>query len=327
MRISRVVLLIILFSSCNLVPEAQRVFFDGNSTAVGLRSEAVSNASDLVFEADIALLYGLSRETVLGYIEDQDLKFTGNGTYVVNNLAAEELPQRLPGSTVILVDQSGTYDSADAMNFRSKLINQFTHELGSSSTWLIGGFSKGGSLSVEPAEYGTAMFTSDADAIVPYLFGLAARTGGVSSLYDAMISGIDRLKTTSGSRMLLVLAHESDSLSTATLSDVIAEATLNQIKIDIIFVGNIGDTQPLAKISQQTGGIFSFCPSDLEMITTFNHLNRIYDQPMLSLRMQITFTPLSGPLGSGVDTYHQLTVFDTIAEKDLNPVMIYIRTP
>ncbi len=327
MKIRIIPLLLSLLVSCNLPPESGRIFFYGNDTAVEIGSKGISLGADFVFEADVIVLAGNSRDIVYTYAEQQDLLFTGDGQYVVNNLSVVELSPRTVGSTVILVDQSGSYDSADAMNYRSKLINQFTHDLGNATNFLLGAFSSQGNLNLEPAEYGTTEFTSDSDAVMPYLFELPSRVGGISTLYDAMISGIDRLRSVSGSRTLLVLAHDLDSVSIASENDVIAAAVLNQVRVDIIYVGNTKGTNPLAKISQQTGGLFSLCSSDREMITTFNHLNVLYEQPMVTLHMQVKFTPASGPLGSGVDTFHLLTLHDPIADTDFNPVMIFVKTP
>ncbi len=327
MKTRIILLLLSLLASCNLPPESGRVFFYGNDTAVEIGSKGISLGADLVFETDVIVLAGNSRDVVFAYAEQQDLSFAGDGQYAVNNLSVVELPPRTPGSTVILVDQSGSYDSADAMNYRSKLINQFTHDLGGATSFLLGAFSSQGNLNLEPAEYGTTDFTSDSDGVMPYLFELPSRVGGISILFDAMISGIDRLKSVSGSRTLLILAHDLDSASLANESDVITAAILSQVRVDIIYVGNAKGTNPLTKIAQQTGGLFSLCSSDREMITTFNHLNVLYDQPMVTLRMQVKFTPSSGPLGSGVDTYHQLTIHDPIADTDFNPVVIFVKTP
>jgi len=324
MKSSRILLLFIVLG-CNLPPDLGPVYFFGDDTAVCVGARPVSFTADLVFEVDIMLLSGTSRDYTLEYVEAKDISFSGPGQYVVQSITKEIVPLRLPGAVGILVDQHGSYLSIDSGNFRSKQVNQFIHGLSTSDSYLLGGFASGGLLNNVPVEYATSTFVTDPDVALPFLFGLSKRTGGVSDLYDATAAIISQFSAGSN-RNLVLLVHGHDSVSAANINAVISSAVAQSVKVDVVFMGSPDDALALVPLAVGTGGIFVSCPSDGNMVTAINHLNNIYTGQPTLMRVKVQYTP-PAPLMTGDDTFHQLVIHDSLRNVDLNIIPIYIKVP
>ena len=325
MRINLLLLLIFLFGSCGLQPDTYNNFPHGNDTAVTLKSMANSSTAGVLnFEANLIFLLGSSDYLTLGYIEQGNLSFTGNGTYTITSFENVEVQPASFANAMILVDQSGSYADVDSKNMRSKGINKLLHDLGQYN-FLLGGFSKGGRLSAEPLELNGA-FSSSADASVPYLFDLPVRTGGQCVVYDGLMQAIEKLKTVSGPRSIIVLGHNPDQASMSTVDQVIAAAQLNQVAIHIIFIGLPSDAQALAKLSQSTGGLFSLC-TEAEMITSFNQLKGMLADKRFIYKVKVKFVPTGGTVIPGSETFHQVNVHDAIHDVEFNPLQLYLKAP
>lgn len=321
---SRSVLFVLLALACNLPPELGPVYFYGKDTAIFTGARSVSFTTDLTFEVDVMLLSGYSRDYTLDYLEAANISFSGPGQYAVQSVTKEYMALRLPGAVGILMDQHGSYVSIDSGNFRSKQLNQFIHGL-SANTYLLGGFASGGLMNEVPVEYATPAFVTDPDTSVPFLFGLAKRTGGISNLFDATASIISQFSS-SQPRNLVIVAHGRDSVSAANISAVISSAVAQSVKIDIVFIGSAADALTLAPLAVSTGGLFASCPSDNYMITTINHLNNIYEGQPVLMRITVVYTP-AAPLSPGEDTFHQLVIHDSLNDVDYNTIPVYIKVP
>lgn len=317
-------LLLFLFG-CFLPTDLPRDYFFGEDTAVCLGAQPVSFTTDLVFQVDLVILSGTSRDYSLEYLEVKDISFKGPGQYVVESIFTVSYPARLPGSVAVLVDQHKSYAFSDSSNFRSKQINQFIHELTTANPFKLGGFTEAGLLSDTPIEYATPQFTSDAYSVMPFLFGLAKRTGGASVLYDAAQSVMGGF-TAAGNRNLLMLVQGHDSLSMATANSVITSATAQSVAIDIIHFGTIAEAQAIVPISLATGGMFVYSATDMNMVTAFNHMNRLYESDRSAYRVTVRFTPPS-PLAPGQDTRHEMIIHDSADDETYNAIALSIRVP
>ncbi len=321
---SSLILVLILAVGCNLAPDSPPVYFFGKDTAICVGARPVTFTTDLTFEVDVMLLSGFSRDYTLDYLDPGNIKFSGPGQYVVQSVTKENMPLRLPGDVGILVDQHGSYLSIDSGNFRSKQLNQFIHGL-SSNGHLLGGFASGGLMNTVPVEYATPMFITDPETSVPFLFGLAKRTGGVSDLFDATASIVSQYSSAQN-RNLVIVAHGHDSVSAANISAAISSAAAQSVKVDVVFMGSPDDALLLAPLAMGTGGFFSSCPSASYMVTTINHLNNIYEGQPVLMRITVKYTP-TALLSSGDDTFHQLVIHDSLDDVDYNAIPVYVKVP
>lgn len=323
MKTSRLVPLMILFG-CYMPPDLPPTYFFGEDTAVCVSAKPVSVTTDLVFEVDVMILSGLSRDYSMDYLEAKDVSFRGSGQYSVQSVEKVHMPNRLPGSVGLLIDQHGSYAKVDTSNFRSKQLNQFINDL-SSNPVLVGGFASRGLLMEEPVEFGAPSFTNYSHNMTDYLFGLSKRTGGASVLYDAVLATVAKFPA-GANRNLVMIVHGRDSASTATLTSAVSAAVAQSVKVDIIFLGSSSDALPMTPLSQLTGGMFVACPDDGNLVTTINHLNNMYSEEPVMMRITVKFTP-PAPLVPGQDTFHEMIIHDSLDDRNLNTVPVYIKVP
>lgn len=317
--------MLILLFGCYLPPDLPPAYFFGEDTAVCVGARPVSLTTDLVFEVDVMILSGLSRDYTTDYLEAKDVSFAGPGQYAVQAVEKVYMSTRLPGPVGILIDQHGSYASVDTSNFRSKQLNQFIHDLPSSSPVLLGGYASGSLLAEEPVEFGTSSFTEERNGLMNFLFGLSKRTGGVSVVYDAVLATVAKFPSGTN-RNLVMVVHGGDSASTASLATAATAAIAQSVKVDIIFLGPSAEAIKLAPLSQQTGGLFVACPDDGNMVTAINHLNNMYTAEPVMMRITVKYTP-PAPLASGQGTIHELIIHDSLDDRNLNPVPVYVKVP
>jgi len=318
----------LLAVSCTLLPDDFRHFMRGSDTGITRRATLVSNTpSDLVFETDLSFILGYSSNLQIGYLNSSEFSFTGNGTYSIVDFNDVELSPPARSSFVVLLDQSGSYETTDVNNFRCKSLDKFFHDVTPPSEFLLGAFAKDGLLPSGPVEFYTNHFSTDAEIQVPYLFTLAKRTSGKNNLLDALDQSIDKLSSETGERNIIALVHGPDQTSLISSDLLILKAASNQVKINIIMLGKEEDSMALAKVSASTGGLFSLCPGTDEMITTFNHLYAMLNEVTHAYGVKVKFTPAAGSITPGMETVHRLTVHDTLYNYDFSPMLVYTKIP
>jgi len=312
--------------SCTLLPEDFRHFIKGSDTGITRRAALVSNTpSELIFETDLSFVLGHSSNLQIGYLNSSEFSFTATGTYSIVDFNDVELSPPARSSFVVLLDQSGSYETTDVNNFRCKSLDKFFHDVTPPSEFLLGAFAKDGLLPSGPVEFYTNHFSTDAEIQVPYLFSLAKRTSGESNLLDALNQSIDKLSSETGDRNIIALVHGPDQASVISSNLLILKAMSNQVKINIIMLGKEEDSMALAKVSAGTGGLFSLCPGTNEMITTFNHLYAMLNEVTHAYRVKVKFTPATGSITPGMETVHRLAVHDTLYNYDFSPMLVYTK--
>jgi hypothetical protein len=279
---------------------------------------------EVVYEVDLAS-WNYYNNVYFGSTDDYEL--TGNGTLSILNLSNKDNYAVGTSSTVLLLDQSGSYSATDPYNYRIKIVNKFLEDIGSPHDFILGAFSSQGLLTQEPVEYNSNEFILQWENR-DFLFELAKRTGGKSSLYDAINSAMDKLSASpSAKRNLIVLTHANDGGSTASLSDLIAKAVSNSIKVHIIILGPEPLPSSLWELSQQSQGMFAPCPEDLRMVTLFGHLAEFLNDWHLVTTLRIKFQPNGGNVVSGNVYENQVRVLNDFLSYTINPVYVKIKIP
>lgn len=314
--------------SCDLGINEDRVLQDGNNTAMTRRCAYVSNTTtELVFETDVSLLNQYGGDLDIDYLSQDAFSFAGPGTYTILEMKTTPLSATGKSSTVVIMDQSGSYSEVDFENRRSKSLDKFFYDVKSPSDFILSASAKGGQVSPEPLEFYRPDFSTDAEVQVSYLFGLAKRTGGKNAILDAMSLAIDKLTPATGLKNVVALVHGMDEASTVTIDALIAKAVAAQVRLSIVLLGKADAASGFAKVAGSTGGLLTICPSENEMITSFNHLYRLLSTGGSVYRLKVKFVPPSGTLISGTETWHTLQTHYALEDYDYNPVLIHVKIP
>lgn len=323
----RILVLGLVLVSCDLGIYEGRSLQDGSDTALARRSAYISNTiSEMVFDADISLLYKYGGDYDNTYLTQDAFSFIGEG-YSILDFKTPAVDVTGKSSTIVIVDQAGSYGEVDPENRRSKSLDKYFYDVKAPSDFILGASAKGGMVSPEPLEYFQPDFSTEAEVQVPYLFGLPKRTGGNSAILDAMSQAIDRLSSVSGTRNIVALVHGPDQSSTITADALVAKAVAAQVHVSVVMLAKADAGGSMAKVSLATQGLFSVCPTENEMITTFNHLYRLLNGVSDVYRVRIKYAPPSGGLVPGVETLHTLQVRYGADNYDYNPVLLYVKIP
>lgn len=320
------ILILILCVACEPYIDTERALQEGNDTGLTRRAVYISHtATELIFETDVSLLYQYGGVEDMSYLAQSG--FTFGAGYTILDFKTPQVAAGGKTSTILVIDQSGSYGETDPENRRSKSADKFFYDVQAPSDFILGASAKGGLLSQEPLELYRSEFSTDAEGQVPYLFGLAKKTGGKNTLYDALSQAIDKLGPTTGTKHVVALVHGPDEVSLISADALIVKAQAAQVRISIVMLGKADTATGLTKISESTGGFFSLCPSENEMITTFNHLYRLINGVSTVFRMRVKYVPPSGSLASGNETMHTLHVRYEYNDYDFNPVLVYVKIP
>lgn len=320
---------LMLVSACEVIFDNDLRYLPvRNPTAVVLKNRLVSYTStELVYETDVLLLeiYDGWDNT---FLEKQDFAFGGNVKTTV--LDFQRMPSGNTGasSSLLLLDASGSYKTTDPYNARSQAINKFFHDHSPPEVFLLGAFSKNGSLTGDGVEFYNDHFTSDREQYTRYLFDLATRTGGSSSLYDALYKSIDKYAVGNQARRELVsLVHAPDEGSSVLPSDVTQKAKANSVRLHMISLGSEASLQSLAAIAQETGGCFAACRDEKEMVCVFNQLHRLLNSNVEAYRIRVKVEPPAGTIVSGWEWMQTIRITDTQFNYEYNPAYAYIKIP
>src|SRR5271154_5372985 len=117
-----------LLTSClNFFPADNRVLPLTTVATVTQQAVYVSNTPTELF-FDVSMSWVFNDQFAL-YIDSTSIHFSGTGTYSLvdpkNPFEITSAGASGSSSTVFLIDQSGSYDSTDQFNSRSKGINKF----------------------------------------------------------------------------------------------------------------------------------------------------------------------------------------------------------
>lgn len=336
MKNSPIIFLFVLLGCAGLPIETHYKAFPETKDAVVVRqARYISNSStEVIFEIDLYHLRGYDYGHFVSpiyfyndYLDSTFFTFSTSGQFKFLSATTAKANSTTPSSTVILLDESGSYDSLDHFNNRTQGIAKLCQDFVSPSQYILGGFSKNGSLGDQPVVFTPSGFTSYNEDQLPLIFDLTTRTGGKSNLYDAVNAAIDKSSSITGNRSIIAIARTDDEVSITALNSVAAKAVTQQVQIHMLFLGDVANAGSLPKLAEITGGLFVSCPSIKELMCTFENL-----YPMLSgladvYRIRLKFKPATGGVTSGQEFWYPIQVADPVYKIDYNPIVAYIKVP
>ena len=326
----------LLLTGCYLpsIQVSEKLLPPSNTTIIVRQARYVNNtASELNFEIDLYHVIGDYRIHTTNYFYndlgyDTRVNYPSGGNFILVDSGAYNGSSVIPSSSIILIDESGNYDSLDHYNYRSQGLLKLCQDFVGPSKFLVGGFSKNGKLGIEPIAFFENNFSTYTQSMQPFVFDLSKRTGGESNLYDAVDASLDKLIANGGSTSnIIVLAHANDASSAATIDNLITKATINSIQIHIVFIGDPAETTALAKLSESTHGTFVVCPTTGEMMCSLENFYSILGAADQVYRLKLKYQPSSGTITSGQELWFTIPVYDTYSADDYNPMVIYIKVP
>ena len=323
--------LVVILPSCE--PQLEDYLFVPESieTAIVMRSQYISHtSSELIYETDVVLLdnYEFLGDNII--FDDEVVFVNNNGTTQILNFNARR-SQAPSGksSTIVMIDESGSYEETDPANARSQIINKFLNDHQSPDNYILAAFSREGYLEQEPVEYFNDNFSTAFHEPLTYIFDLAKRTGGKSFLYDAVDQALNKFNSASGTneqREMVILVHASDDGSNAAPSDLLAKAKASNVRLHFIEMANEPDNA-LVSLSQQTGGFYVACPTSKEMICAFTHFERLLNGESYKHTIRVRYRPAGTTIQSGFELRQTIKVTDSYDGFTYNPAYAYVKVP
>lgn len=327
--------LFILFGCAGLPLDIDYKAYPATKDVIVVRqARYISNTTAAVtFEMDLFHLRGydyghwiLPNSFLNDYLDSTFFTFPAGGQFKFVNTGTAKSTITTPSSTVILVDESGSYDTLDQSNNRTQGIAKICQDFSGASQYMLGGFSKNGNIADQPAAFIQSNFTSYSKDQLPLIFHLTGETGGKSNLYDAVNNAIDKLSSVSGNKSVVVLARTDDEVSSTTLSAITAKAITNQIQIHVFFLGNLLTANNLPKLAQITGGLFVSSSNIRELMCAFENLYNVLSGAANLWRFRVAFKP-SGGVSSGQEFIVPMQMRDPLYNIDYNPIAVYVKVP
>lgn len=120
-----------------------------------------------------------------------------------------------------------------------------------------------------------------------------------TALYDAMLEGLDKIKTANGVKILVVLTDGQDNSSKSNWNDVVTKASQLEIPIYIIGLGDVNQ-DTLQQIATATKGQFYYTQSSTSLISVYS---------IISKQVQAFYNLVySSPNFSSLDSTRQLEI-------------------
>jgi Ca-activated chloride channel family protein len=221
---------------------------------IGAEVEIVS-VPVLVFDKGGRFVQGLKKE---------DVQILEDGVpQEITYLAAGTGDERIPLSIALTLDTSGSMQGS--IKFLKEAATYFTGKLEETDQALVVQFNETVKSSSE--------FTDDIERLDSVINGM--QVWGGTSLYDAVLYSLDRLRDRPGRKALILLSDGDDSTSSASKPQVTSLA--KSLEVAIYAVGIQGADTPrgfLKGLAEETGGA-SFFPNKVsELIQVFEAISK-----------------------------------------------------
>ncbi len=237
-------------------------------------------------------------------------------SYTVNSDSLIKVSNFQNYCTALLIDQSGSYLNTDFDNKRFIAFNSFYRNIKPEDSYILSAFSKGGQLENDICTvYGGAFTNGYEESKIKDLLNLSVKTGGESCLYDAlfkMTNYVDSLGNGTN-RSIVAFVHNKDVASLHTISEVIANAIAKNIKINIIWFGDINfNLNQFSKIPAQTGGFSIFCNSYFNFMSAFLSLDKLLHKDVMATRYNITVSKPTWVVSPGIWFNHGVSIWNDL---------------
>lgn len=191
--------------------------------------------------------------------------------------------QAEPLTTMLVIDISGSMDKNGKLDAAKEAAKTYVTQMRAGD--------QAGVITFDTQTYTVQPVTTDTMALINAIDGL--KTGGDTSMYDALIEAESALEGIEGRKAIIVLADGLDNHSQASPDDVINKIGPSGLTISTIGFGDSGtssqaglDEPTLKSLSEKSGGLYSFA-ADSDALTA------LYEQFGRALQSEYAITYVS----------------------------------
>ena len=197
-----------------------------------------------------------------------------------------------PLTTMLVIDISGSMDKNNKLTAAKDAAKAYVNQMRAGD--------QAGLMTFDTKTYYVQPVTTDTAALTSAIDGL--KTGGDTSMFDALVEAEKNLEGVSGRKAIIVLADGLDNHSQNTADTVVEQIGPSGLTISTVGFGDAGtaeqsglDEGALKTIAEKSGGLYSFA-ADSES------LSALYQQFGRTLQSEYAITYVSpSPLRDGIN--------------------------
>lgn len=176
-----------------------------------------------------------------------------------------------PLTTMLVIDISGSMDKNGKLDAAKEAAKTYVTQMRAGD--------QAGLITFDTQTYVVQPVTTDTVALINAIDGL--KTGGDTSMFDALIQAETALEGIEGRKAIIVLADGMDNHSQSTADDVINQMGPSGLTISTIGFGDAGqssqaglDEPTLKSLAENSGGLYSFAADSAALTALYEQYGR-----------------------------------------------------
>lgn len=214
-----------------------------------------------------------------------------------------------PLTTMLVIDISGSMDKNNKLTAAKDAAKAYVNQMRA--------VDQAGLMTFDTQTYYVQPVTTDTAALTSAIDGL--KTGGDTSMFDALVEAEKNLNAISGRKAIIVLADGLDNHSQNTVDTVIEQIGPSGLTISTIGFGDAStaeqsglDEGALKSLAERSGGLYNFAAVSESLIELYQQFGRT-----LQSEYAITYVS-SSPLRDGVNRNLTVSLSDLGATTETN---------
>jgi VWFA-related protein len=214
-----------------------------------------------------------------------------------------------PLTTMLVIDISGSMDKNNKLAAAKDAAKAYVNQMRASD--------QAGLMTFDTQTYYVQPVTTDTATLTSAIDGL--KTGGDTSMFDALVEAEKNLNAISGRKAIIVLADGLDNHSQNTVDTVIEQIGPSGLTISTVGFGDAGtaaqsglDEGALKSLAERSGGLYSFAAVSESLIALYQQFGRT-----LQSEYALTYVS-SSPLRDGVNRNLTVSLSDIGATTETN---------
>jgi VWFA-related protein len=176
-----------------------------------------------------------------------------------------------PLTTMLVIDISGSMDKNNKLGAAKDAAKAYVNQMRAGD--------QAGLMTFDTQTYYVQPVTTDTAALITAIDGL--KTGGDTSMFDALVDAEKNLEAVTGRKAVIVLADGLDNHSQNTVDTVIEQIGPSGLTISTIGFGDAGtaeqsglDEGALEALAQRSGGLYSFAANSEALSALYQQFGR-----------------------------------------------------
>ncbi len=176
-----------------------------------------------------------------------------------------------PLTTMLVIDISGSMDKNNKLTAAKDAAKAYVNQMRAGD--------QAGLMTFDTQTYYVQPVTTDTAALITAIDGL--KTGGDTSMFDALVDAEKNLEAVTGRKAIIVLADGLDNHSQNTVDTVIEQIGPSGLTISTIGFGDAGtaeqsglDEGALKALAERSGGLYSFASNSEALSALYQQFGR-----------------------------------------------------